>query len=119
MRVIDARNVTGKIDTDKIFWLKELELEAPSQTFYFEGGLLSLVRYYNRHDKPLHREIFYVDKEANEVMVEVALQYVDDIDSKETSFTNNTITPEGGMHLTGFRTALPRILNDYGKKNGV
>ncbi|MFA5000649.1 MAG: DNA topoisomerase subunit B [Candidatus Paceibacterota bacterium] len=119
VRVIDARDTKEKIDLDKIFWLKELELEVPSKTFYFEGGLLSLVRYYNRHDKPLHREIFYVEKEANEVMVEVALQYVDDIDAKETSFTNNTITPEGGMHLTGFRSALTRILNDYGKKNNI
>ena len=119
VRVIDARETKEKIDLDKIFWLKELELEAPSKTFYFEGGLLSLVRYYNRHNKPLHREIFYVEKEANEVMVEVALQYVDDIDAKETSFTNNTITPEGGMHLTGFRSALTRILNDYGKKNNI
>jgi len=119
IRAIDAREVKDRIDLEKIFYLKELELEVPSKTFYFEGGLLSLVRYYNRHDKPLHREIFYVEKESNDVMVEVALQYVDDIDSKETSFTNNTITPEGGMHLTGFRTALTRILNDYGKKNNI
>ncbi|MFA6476167.1 MAG: DNA topoisomerase (ATP-hydrolyzing) subunit B [Candidatus Paceibacterota bacterium] len=119
IRVIDAREVKEKIDTDKVFFLSELGLEAPNKSFYFEGGLLSLVRYYNRHDKPLHREIFYVEKEANDIMVEVALQYVDDIDFKEISFTNNTITPEGGMHLTGFRTALTRILNDYGKKNNI
>jgi len=119
VRALDARGVNPKINLDKIFYLKDLELETPSQTFYFEGGLLSLIRYYNRQDKPLHREIFYVDKEANGVMVEVALQYVDDIDAKEVSFTNNTITPEGGMHLTGFRTALTRILNDYGKKNNI
>jgi len=124
IRAIDAREAglpaqAGKIDLDKIFYLSELELEVPSKTFYFEGGLLSLIRYYNRHDKPLHREVFYVEKEANGVQVEVALQYVDDIDAKETSFTNNTITPEGGMHLTGFRTALTRILNDYGKKNNI
>lgn len=119
IRAIDARAYEGKIDTDKIFFLSELDLEVPSKSFYFEGGLLSLVRYYNRHDKPLHRETFYVEKEANNVGVEVALQYVDDIDAKEVSFTNNTITPEGGMHLTGFRTALTRILNDYGKKNNI
>lgn len=118
IRAIDAREA-GKIDVDKIFYLSELNLEVPSKTFYFEGGLLSLIRYYNRHDKSLHRGIFYVEKEANNVMVEVALQYVDDIDAKEVSFTNNTITPEGGMHLTGFRSALTRILNDYGKKNNI
>lgn len=119
VRAIDARGYEGKIDTDKIFFLQDLGLKVPSKSFYFEGGLLSLVRYYNRHDKPLHREIFYVEKETNGVMVEVALQYVDDIDAKEVSFTNNTITPEGGMHLTGFRTALTRIINDYGKKNNI
>lgn len=119
IRVIDAREADGKIDLDKVFFFKELELEVPSKTFYFEGGLLSLIRYYNRKDKPLHREIFYVEKELNNVGVEVALQYVDDIDAKEVSYTNNTITPEGGMHLTGFRTALTRVLNDYGKKNNI
>lgn len=119
VRVLDARGSEAKIDLDKIFYLKELALEIPSKTFYFEGGLLSLIRHYNRKSKPLHREIFYVEKEINSVGVEVAVQYVDDIDAKEISFTNNTITPEGGMHLTGFRTALTRALNDYGKKNNI
>ncbi len=125
VRVIDAREhkglpaQAGKIDTDKVFYLQELGLEVPSKTFYFEGGLLSLIKFYNQKDKPIHREIFYAEKEANEVIVEVALQYVDDIDFKEVSYTNNTITPEGGMHVTGFRTALTRILNDYGKKNNI
>ncbi|MCX6713495.1 MAG: ATP-binding protein, partial [Candidatus Vogelbacteria bacterium] len=119
VRAIDAREYKGKIDADKAFYLQELGLEVPTKTFYFEGGLLSLIKFYNQKDKPLHREVFYVEKEANEVMVEVALQYVDDIDFKEVSYTNNTITPEGGMHVTGFRTALTRILNDYGKKNNI
>ncbi len=119
VRVIDARSYEGKLDTDKVFWLKDLGLELPSKTFYFEGGLLSLIKFYNQKEKPLHREIFYVDKEAQNVFVEIALQYVDDIDCKEISYTNNTITPEGGMHVTGFRTALTRVLNDYGKKNNI
>jgi len=119
VRAIDAREYKGKIDTDKAFYLQELGLEVPTKTFYFEGGLLSLIKFYNQKDKPIHKEVFYVEKEANEVMVEVALQYVDDIDFKEVSYTNNTITPEGGMHVTGFRTALTRILNDYGKKNNI
>ena len=119
IRLIDARGYEGKIDLDKIFWLRDLGLPVPSKTFFFEGGLLSLIKFYNQKEKPLHREIFYADKEQNGVFVEIALQYVDDIDVKEISYTNNTVTPEGGMHVTGFRTALTRLLNDYAKKNNV
>lgn len=119
IRVIDARGIDPKIDTSSVFYLKELNLEVPSETFYFEGGLLSLVKFYNLKQTPLHKNIFYVEKEANNVMVEIALQYVDDISSREVSYANNTSTPEGGMHLTGFRTGLTRLLNDYARKNNL
>lgn len=119
IRVIDAREYTGKIDTDSVFFIDELKLPVPSQTFYFEGGLLSLIRYYNQSAKTIQKNVFYAEKEANEIQVELALQYVDEIDSREITFTNNTITPEGGTHLTGFRTALTRSLNDYARKNGL
>ncbi|MDO8493011.1 MAG: DNA topoisomerase subunit B [bacterium] len=119
IRVIDARTIDPKIDTSSVFYLKELNLEVPSETFYFEGGLLSLVKFYNLKETPLHKNIFYVEKEANNVMVEIALQYTDDITSREVSYANNTSTPEGGMHLTGFRTALTRLLNDYARKNNL
>lgn len=118
IRVIDTRDYTGEIEPEGLF-IGDLKLEVPSRTFYFEGGLLSLVRFYNKEQKTVHKNIFYVEKEVNDVTVEVALQYVDDIDSKEISYTNNTITPEGGMHLTGFKTALTRTLNDYGRKNNL
>jgi len=118
IRVIDAREYTGKINTDKIFYLNELQLEVPSRTFYFEGGLVSLIKFYNQHEKVIQKEIFYAEKEVNGISVEVALQYIDDIDAKEVSYTNNTVTPEGGTHVTGFRTALTRTLNDYARKNG-
>ncbi|MFA6416125.1 MAG: DNA topoisomerase subunit B [Candidatus Paceibacterota bacterium] len=117
VRAIDARGYTGKIDTDKCFFLNELGLDTPSMTFYFEGGLLSLIKFYNQKEKVVNREVFYTEKESDGVDVEVAMQYVDGIDPKEITYTNNTITPEGGTHLTGFRTALTRILNDYAKKN--
>lgn len=116
VRVIDARE-EGKMADTEVFWIDELDLPSPSQTFYFEGGLLSLVKFYNIHEKPLHKNIFYIEKELNGVQVEVALQYVDDIIAREVSFTNNTATPEGGMHVTGFKTALTRAINDYAKKN--
>ena len=119
VRVIDARGVDPKTDFSSVFWTKELGAETPSKTFYFEGGLLSLVKFYNLKQTPLHKNIFYIEKEADGVMVEVALQYVDDISSREVSYANNTSTPEGGMHLTGFRTALTRLLNDYARKNNL
>lgn len=119
IRVVDARNMDPKIDISKVFYLTELGLNFPTETFYFEGGLLSLVNFYNIKQSIIHKNIFYVEKEANGIIVEVALQYIDDISSREISYANNTNTPEGGMHLSGFRTALTRILNDYSKKNGV
>ena len=100
-------------------YLHDLELEIPSYSFYFEGGLVSFVTFYNQTEKTVHKNIFYVDKEVEKINVEVALQYVDDITSHEYSFANNTPTPEGGTHLSGFRTALTRTLNTYAKKNNL
>lgn len=117
--IIDGRDYTGKINDSDVFYLRELGLELPSVSFYFEGGLMSLVRFYNEYQKPVHKNIFYVKKDHEEVSVELALQYVDDISSRELAFANNTHTPEGGMHVTGFRTALTRALNDYAKKNNL
>lgn len=90
-----------------------------SYAFYFEGGIKSYVSYLNRFSIPKHDTIFYVAKEIEGIAVEIALQYVDDLLSREISFANNINTPEGGMHLTGFRTALTRILNDYVRKNNI
>ncbi|HEY4515015.1 MAG TPA: DNA topoisomerase subunit B [Candidatus Paceibacterota bacterium] len=116
---IDAREYTGKIDLDNILYLKTLKLELPSYAFYFEGGLVSFVAFYNQTEKHIHKNIFYVEKQEDKVSVEIALQYVDDITAREYSFANNTPTPEGGTHLSGFRTALTRTLNTYGKKNNL
>lgn len=116
--VIDAREVDAKkIDTEDVFYFRELGLELPSVAFYFEGGLVSLVKYYNKLQKPLHNNIFYVEKELDGVGVEIALQYVDDIIDRIVPFANNIYTREGGTHVTGFKTALTRTLNTYCKKN--
>ena len=88
-----------------------------SHTFHFEGGIISYVKYLNRNEEPRHDNIFYVHKEQEGIAVETAFQYTNDIQGKEISFANNIHTPEGGMHLTGFRTALTRTLNDYARKN--
>lgn len=124
--VIDARDVslpgTDSRKFDEVFYIRELGLNAPSMSFYFEGGLVSLVRFENEHNKPLHRNIFYVSKPANEndyETVEVALQYVDDISTRLLPFANNIYTAEGGTHVTGFKTALTRTLNTYARKNNL
>ena len=83
--------------------------------FYFEGGLLSFVKYLSRNEKPLQENIFYVHKEQEEIEVEVAFLYMDDLEIKEYSFANNIYTPDGGMHLTGFRSALTRGFNNYAR----
>ncbi len=118
--VIDAREAKYPIDTADIFYLRELELDLPSQTFYFEGGLLSLVKFYNQLQKPIHKNIFYVEKKIEGVeSVEIALQYVDDISARILPFANNIYNAEGGTHVTGFKTALTRTLNTYARKNNI
>lgn len=119
IHVIDAREISESIDTTKSFWFKDLGVEAPSMTFYFEGGLKSLVRHYNEHQKLINPTIFYTEKEQDGVGVEIALQYVDDISARIVPFANNIYNLEGGTHITGFKTALTRLINNYAKKNNL
>jgi DNA gyrase subunit B len=129
MSIIDAREATGSgagkgtVDTEDVFYVREQmasgELEAPSMTFYFENGLRSLIAFYNQHQVLVHKNIFYTEKEQDNVMVELALQYTDDTAPHLTAFANNTHTPEGGTHVTGFKTALTRILNSYARSVGI
>ena len=112
--VIDARASKGINGADTIF-IRDDALEFPSMTFYFEGGLKSLVAFHNKHQTAVHKNIFYIDREQDGVEVEVALQYVDDIVSRITAFANNTYNSEGGTHITGFKTALTLSLNTYGR----
>ena len=118
VRIIDARDYKEKIDDSKVLFFNELRLPIESQTYYFEGGIVSLVKHLNKDEEVIHDKIFYCEKEQEGVNVKIALQYISDIIIKEMSFANNIYTPEGGMHLTGFRSALTRSLNDYSKKNG-
>jgi len=117
--VINAAEYEGEIDLEDTVYMRDLRLEVPSTSFYFEGGLQSLVRFYNEFQKPIHKNVFYVEKEADGVAVEVALQYVDDISARLSAFANNIYTAEGGTHVTGFKTALTRTLNTYGRKNNI
>lgn len=119
--VIDLRELDPKkVKDTEVFYVRELELEAPSMTFYFDGGLMSLIRFYNQNEKPVHKNVFYVEKHnENFEGVEIALQYVDDIAAKIMPFANNIYNSEGGTHITGFKTALTRTLNNYAKKNNL
>ncbi|MCI5050741.1 MAG: type IIA DNA topoisomerase subunit B [Candidatus Pacebacteria bacterium] len=117
--LIDARKYEGDINLDEVY-LEDLNLQVPSQSFYFEGGIVSMVRYLNAHQKKVHKNIFHVEKETEDgIQVELALQYVDDISPRIVPFANNISTPGGGMHITGFKTALTRNLNSYNKDNKI
>ena len=85
--------------------------------FYFEGGIKEFVNYLNRSKTALYPEILYFEGTKNNVYVEVAFQHNDGYANSEYSFVNNINTPEGGMHLVGFRNALTKTFNDYARKN--
>lgn len=88
-------------------------------SFYFEGGIQSYVRHLNLGKDTVGDKIFYVEKLMNDVMVEVSLQYNDTYNEVVKAFANNVFNPDGGTHLVGFKTALTRVVNDYGRKNGI
>jgi len=87
------------------------------KTFYFEGGITSFVDYLNRNREVRHRQPIYISKLVNSTIVEAALQYNDGFTESTYSFANCVNTVDGGTHLTGFRSALTRVLNDYARKN--
>lgn len=98
-----------------------LEDEATGRRFgfYFEGGIQSYVKHLNVGKEPVDEDIFYVDKVIKDTQVEISLQYTDAYTETIKSFANNVLNPEGGTHLTGFRAALTRVINDYARKNGL
>jgi DNA gyrase subunit B len=88
-------------------------------TFYFEGGIVSFVRHLNLSRVPLHARPFYVERRVRDTTIEVALQYNDSFAESVYTFANNINTVDGGTHLSGFRSALTRSLNDYARKAGM
>lgn len=96
----------------------EDEKNSKKYAFYFEGGIMSYVKHLNI-GKDAFDDVFYVDKTIEDCQVEVALQYTDTYVETVKAFANNVYNPDGGTHLTGFRTALTRIVNDYARKNGI
>lgn len=87
-------------------------------SFYFEGGIVSFVRHLNRHRNVVHDRPFYVQRETPACLVEVALQYNDSYGESTHTFANNINTVDGGTHLSGFKSALTRTMNDFAKRNG-
>ena len=94
------------------------ERDGRMMAFYFEGGIASFVRFLNKNRKVLH-DPFHVEKQVNGTMVEVAIQYTDGFSDSVYAFANNINTIDGGTHLTGFRSALTRTINNYARKNSL
>ena len=122
---VDRKKIIDHL-RQQAFLVKDIEIEiidtragAPLYyAFRFEGGLLSFLSYLNEFEEPLNTTPFYVNKEYEKMQVEATFVYDNSADTKELSFANNIYTSDGGMHLTGFRTALTRILNDYAREGG-
>ena len=93
--------------------------DGPSDSMCYEGGIREFVLWHNRHKTALHDEVVYIAGAKNNAEAEIAMQYTDAFNETIVSFANNIHTPEGGMHETGFKTALTRVLNAYGMKMGI
>jgi len=110
---------TGRAGGDEDEEIIETETGPQQYSFYFEGGISSYVMHLNKNRESINWPPMYVEKEQNGVMVELAVAYTNDYREHIYTFANNINTPEGGTHLTGFKTALTRALNDYSKKNNL
>ncbi len=99
----------------------ELEDERTGKrySFYFEGGIQSYVKHLNVGKDVVDDDVFYADKTVKDVQVEIALQYSEVYSENIKAFANNVFNPDGGTHITGFRAALTRVINDYARKNGL
>jgi len=95
------------------------ERDGEAVAFRYEGGIREFVEYLNETKTALHDEVVYFDDEAQDISVEVALQATDELQGSIHAFANNINTREGGTHLTGFKTALTRVVNDYATDNGL
>ena len=118
--ILDAREIDpdvlfdtkgSKLNLDTVVYMREMGLEIPSITYYFEGGLVSLVKYYNKFQKAVQDKIFYINKEQDGVGVEIALQYVDDIADRIIPFANNIYNSQGGTQVNDFKKEITHTLN--------
>lgn len=105
----DRRQVLTEVD----------EYKSTRHGFYFDSGIISFVRFLNRGKELKNAIPFYVEKTVDNIYVEASLQYTDSFKEHLFSFANNIVNPGGGTHVTGFKMALTRVLNDYAKKNSL
>lgn len=103
----------------RIRLIDEREEQKQDKTFHYEGGIKEFVQHLNKHKTPIYDQIFYCEGEKDGIAVEVAFQHNDSYVENLFSFVNNINTPEGGTHLSGFRTAITKNLNDYARKMGL
>jgi DNA gyrase subunit B len=103
----------------KIIFIDNRHEEPKERTFHYEGGIKEFVSYLNRGNTPLYNDILYFEGTKNNIAVEVAIQHNDGFNESVYSFVNNINTPEGGMHLTGFRNAITKTFNDYARTNKI
>ncbi len=114
IHILDERSLEEKT-VDKT----ALPFTTSAYEFYFEGGIASYVKHLNKNREIKHDNIFYIEKQVDQVLVELALQYTDDYNESLYPFANNITNPEGGMHVAGFRAALTRTLNTYARNKGI
>lgn len=87
--------------------------------FHYEGGIIAFVQHLNKNRDPIHKNVIYFEGEKDSHVVELAMQYTDEYSENVFSFANNINTHEGGTHLSGLRSALTRVMNDYARKAGI
>ncbi len=114
----DLRQPEKKEDESDEEYKERIENWKPeAETFYYEGGIKEFVQYLNRHKTTLYDKVIYCEGTKDDIYVEIALQHNNSYNEMVNSFVNNIITPEGGMHLTGFRSAMTKVFNDYARNN--
>ncbi len=114
LRIIDERP-----EEERVKDASALKLPKNQYEFYFEGGIGSYVKHINKNKEPKHDTVFYVEKQVEHVLVEIALQYTDDFSESLYAFANNITNPDGGMHVAGFRAALTRTINTYARNKNI
>ncbi|SEP55100.1 DNA gyrase subunit B [Lachnospiraceae bacterium NE2001] len=109
--------VKGEEESDEDFKERSEGWEPKTESFHYEGGIKEFVTYLNRHKTAIYDKVIYCEGTRDNIYVEVALQHNNAYNEMVYSFVNNIITPEGGMHLTGFRSAMTKVFNDYARNN--
>ena len=103
----------------RIILIDKRDEEKEPREMYAEGGIKEFVQYLNRNKDPLHDEVIYLETERKGMMVEIAMQYTDSYNELLLSFANNIHTIDGGMHETGFKSGMTRVINEYARKNNI